>query len=368
MSPIKVLVLCSKLDIGGAQAVAAAQGRHAPPDFSVDYLVFGEAVGDYERELTEHGCRIFHFDPPSRGQLRFLSRLTAHLCREGYTAVHCHNFFSSGTVMLAAWLAGVPCRISHSHTTREESAVTPLRRLYQAGMRTLIRLFGNEFFACGMEAGCALYGKGWFERRGRLIPNGIDTAAYGYSADHRQAIRSLYGLEDRFVIGHVGHYVEVKNQRFLIDLMPQLLQLRPNGVLLLFGEGQDRPKLARQIEALGLQDRVRLMGNVRNIGQVLSAFDVFAFPSLFEGTPLALLEAQANGLPCLISDAIPDDACLTEEVRKLPPDPELWCRALASARRSSLEDRSDLLLKRYESVCDSMDRIFRVIRTYHKSR
>lgn len=368
MSTIKVLELCSGLSIGGAQAVAASVGLYASPEFQLDYLVFGDRVGDYEAELTARGCRILHWDPPSRGQLRFLKKLTVHLRREGYTAVHCHNMFSCGTVMLAAWLAGVPCRISHSHTTKEECAETLPRKLYRTVMRTLIRLFGNEYFACGVAAGRTLYGKGWFDRRGTLIPNGIDAAAYGFSRENRALIRAQYGLEGRFVVGHVGHYVPVKNQRFLIRLMPRLLQLRPDAELLLFGEGEDRAALAALIDELDLAGHVRLMGNVRNIRQVLSAFDVFVFPSLFEGTPLALLEAQANGLPCLISEAIPDDACLTDDVRRLPAEEECWVNAIASAERTAMEDRSHILLQHYESIHDSMARIYGVMRTYHNNR
>ena len=364
----KILELCSQLNIGGAQAVAAAIGRHAPHGLQVDYLVFGDRVGDYEAELTGHGCRIHHWPAPSGGQLRFLRELTALLRREGYDAVHCHNMFSCGTVMLAGFLAGVPCRIAHSHTTREECADTAARRLYRWVMRRLIHLFGTEFFACGVAAGNTLYGEGFFSRRGIVIPNGIDTAAYGFSPALRQTIRAEYGLENAFVIGHVGHYVGVKNQRFLIDLMPRLLEQRPDGVLLLFGEGDDRPILTERIRELGLTERVRLMGNVRNIGQILSAFDVFAFPSLFEGTPLALLEAQANGLPCIISDAIPADAVVTDDVIPLPLDAGRWLPALSAARRTSQEDRSHILLQKYESIHDSMARIYAVVNRYQKDR
>lgn len=364
----KILELCSQLNIGGAQAVAAAIGRLAPASIQVDYLVFGDQVGDYESELKARGCRIHHWPAPSGGQLRFIRKLTALLRRERYDAIHCHNMFSCGTAMLAAFLAGVPCRISHSHTTREECADTLTRRLYRWAMRRLIRLFSTEYFACGVAAGNTLYGEGWFRRRGTVIPNGIDTAAYAFSPENRKTIRAGLGVENAFIIGHVGHYVAVKNQRFLIDLMPRLLEQRPDATLLLYGEGDDRAMLAERIAELGLGDRVRLMGNVRNICQILSAFDVFAFPSLFEGTPLALLEAQANGLPCIISDAIPGDAIVTANVRPIPLDDARWIPALAAAERTSLEDQSHILLEKYESIHDSMARIYAVVERYKKDR
>lgn len=364
----KILILCAKLNIGGAQLAAANISRFSGGRFRCHYIVFGDEVGEYEQEILDRGDLVFHYPSPKQGFAAFLRRLYAQMKRERYLAVHCHTLHNCGLVMPAALLAGVPCRISHSHTTKEECAESLPRKVYRSAMRTLIRLFSTEYFACGTAAGHTLYGKGWFDRRGTVIPNGIDAAAYGFSPENRALIRRRYELGDRFVVGHVGHYVPVKNQSFLIRLMPRLLQLRPDAVLLLFGEGEDRAALAALIDELELSDSVRLMGNVRNIRQVLSAFDVFVFPSLFEGTPLALLEAQANGLPCLISEAIPDDACLTDDIRRLPSNPQDWAKAIAGAKRTALEDRSHILLQHYESIHDSMARIYGVMKTYHNNR
>jgi len=269
--------------------------------------------------------------------------------------------------MLAAKLAGVPCRLSHSHTIKEGCRMTPVRICYQWVMRMLIRMCGNVFLACGVEAGHALYGKSWFDRKGIVIPNGIDPCAYAYSEENRQAIRKLYGLKNQLVIGHVGHYVEVKNQAFLIDLMEVIRSRCPEAVLLLFGEGEDRNKLEEKIREKNAEEYVRLMGNVRNIGQVLSAFDVFAFPSLFEGTPIALIEAQANGLPCIISDKIPTDACLTEDIHMVPlDDTAAWAEAVIQARRFNAAAKADRMMSCYESVQASMKRIYFIYDTKAK--
>lgn len=370
MRKTKVLEVCAALDIGGAQAVGANIAKFSDDSFYFCYLVFGDEVGEYEADIIARGNTVLHWPAPSNNFLRFLSDLVKLMRREKFDAVHCHTMFNCGIMMLAAKIAGVPGRISHSHTIKEECNETLIRKAYRWFMRKLIHLCGNEFLACGVEAGNVLYGEKWFTRKGKVIPNGIDTAQYRFSGENREKIRRLYGVEDQTVIGHVGHYVGVKNQTFLISLMQRIRRLHPQTTLLLFGEGEDRAKLEEEIKQQGVQDCVRLMGNVSNIGQVLSAFDVFVFPSLFEGTPLALIEAQANGLPCIISDAIPVDACLTEDIKRLSlsEEPEQWVEAIVSAKRVDSEDKTELLLRKYEDVRDSMDRLYEIFRKYREGK
>lgn len=355
----KVMIICADLNIGGAQAVAARICKYAPEQYAFVYVLLTEEIGQYEEDILRKGGRIIHIPAPAQGRYAFISTVYKLMRQEAVDVVHCHNMFNCGIVMLAAKLAGVPCRVSHSHTIKEGCRMTPVRICYQWAMRMLIRMCGNVFLACGVKAGHVLYGKRWFDRKGIVIPNGIDPYAYAYSAENRQAIRKLYGLENQLVIGHVGHYVEVKNQAFLIDLMDVIRSRCPEAVLLLFGEGEDRNKLEERIREKNAEEYIRLMGNVRNIGQVLSAFDVFAFPSLFEGTPIALIEAQANGLPCIISDRIPTDACLTDDVHVVPlDDAAAWAEAVTKARRLDPESKADALMSGYEGVQASMRRIY----------
>lgn len=359
----KILIVCADLNIGGAQAVAANISKYAPDHLHLTYLVFRDQPGAYEQAIWDRGHRVLHWPSPSQSLPAFFRRLLRLLRTEHFDAVHCHTMFNCGPVMLAARLAGVPGRISHSHTIREERRESPVRSLYRAFMGLLIRTCSTDFWACGREAGCALYGQRQFDRRGVIIPNGIDRDAFAFSRENRERFRRELGLEDRWVIGHAGHYVPVKNQRFLIDRMHRILALRPEAVLLLFGEGPDRPELEQAIADAGLSGAVRLMGNAPGMAQLLSSFDVFAFPSLFEGTPLALIEAQSNGLPCIISDRIPGDAIVSELVTALPlTDPERWCRAITAARRPEFSRTS------YPDVRESMDRVYRCYETYLEKR
>lgn len=366
---IKVLEICAKLNIGGAQLVAANIAKYAPPEFQITYLVYGDEIGEYEADVVSAGHRVIHMESPRGNTAGYLRSLIRLMRQEQFDAVHCHTMYSSGIAMLAAKIARVPGRISHSHTAKDDSGSSFSRNVYRKAMRVLMRLCGTDYLACGEDAGRELYGGRWFDRHGRVIKNGIDIPLFRYDPVARQAIRAELHLNDKYVIGHVGHYVPVKNQSYLISLLPDLLKQRPDAVLLMFGDGEDRKKLQNTIEAAHLQDQARLMGNVRNVNRVLSALDVFAFPSLFEGTPLALIEAQANGLPCIISDHIPNDACLTELITRLPlENSEQWIQSLASAARDPKTDWCAVLESRYETVERSMNDLYQLFSQYHNIR
>lgn len=357
---IKVLEVCARLNIGGAQKVAANIGRYAPEDIDIWYLVFGSDVGEYEAPLIEMGHHIVHM--PLRSHQPFFRRLCKFIKRESFDVVHCHTMYSCGIFMLAARLCGVRGRICHSHTSKDEAPQTLRRVLYKRLMRALTRLCATDYLACGQEAGNELYGERFFRRHGQVIKNGIETHKYAFDEAARGEIRASYGVSDAFVIGHVGHYVSVKNQSFLIDLFPELLRRRPDCVLLLFGEGEDREKLQAQIRRLNLQKHVRLMGNVNNVDRVLSALDTFVFPSLYEGTPLALIEAQANGLPCIISDQIPDDACLTDLILRCSlSEPNTWIRSILAASRPGDPGKYQYRIEQlYGSVEQSLHTLYRL--------
>ena len=361
---------CAKLNIGGAQAFASNISKYADDSFHFCYVVFGDDIGEYEESILRQGNRIVHIPGPSRNPLAFIAKTVRLMKEEQCDVVHAHTMFSCGIIMAAAWLAGVPGRISHSHTTNDDTKKTAARRIYFKLMRGLIRLFATDYLACGVGAGNALYGQKWFSRRGKVIRNGIDTSKYHYSAENRERLRRQLNVQDRFVIGHVGHYEKVKNQAFLIRLMGAIHKEDPNAILLMFGEGSERERLQELIAQHNMQDCARLMGNASNIPELLSAMDVFAFPSLYEGTPIALIEAQTNGLPCVISSAIPGDACLLDSVRIISLDaPESeWIQAILSAERMDPAKAEAQIARSYGTISSTMEELYNLFRQYKRKR
>lgn len=361
MKKIKVLMIISKLYIGGAEKVAADIGFYADPArYEIHYLVFGDTVGAYEPELEAAGCVIHHLPEPAAGYLQYMKNLKRLILQYHYDVIHAHTMFNIGWAMLAGRLWGVPVRVAHAHSALADKRSLRVR-LYEAAMRLLIRTCATDFVACGQRAGERLYGKSLFQKKGTLILNGIDTWRFAFDEETRTAMRAQLGLEDRFVIGHAGHLAAVKNQAFLLERMPEILQRRPDACLLLLGEGEDRPMLEEKIRELQLQGSVRLTGNVRNVPDYLCAMDVFAFPSLYEGMPLSIIEVQANGLPCVISDRVPKDVFITDLLSPLPLEqPQQWtehiCRA---ARRDSRRYASELQASGFD-VSAAMGKLYQI--------
>ena len=238
--------------------------------------------------------------------------------------------------------------ISHSHSIKmADYHYSKLAIIYQFVMRTLIHICGTEYIGCGKAAGEWLYGKRFFEKHGKVIYNGIDAGKFRFSSTKREQMRQQLGLEDKFVIGHVGHVQKVKNQKFLISLMPEILKRRQEAVLLLLGDGELREENWNYCKELGIEGQVLMVGNVGNVADYLCAMDVFVFPSLYEGMPLSVIEVQCNGLPCVISDSVPDDVFLTDLVKPLGLNQlrEVWVKEICNAKRMNEEKYGNYMMQ-----------------------
>lgn len=358
----KILIIAAKLTIGGAEKVARDIALYAPTgQYEFHYIVFGEEIGAYEQQLQEKGCTVFHLEEPSDSYPQFLKALWKLMKTHRYDIVHAHNMFNCGFSMLAAALAGVPVRVAHSHSALDDGN-SVVKRVYEAVMRFLILTCSTDLVGCGEKAGQRLFGEKAWAKRGNLVLNGIDIASFAYDERKRNTIREQLDLSDRFVIGHAGHLAEVKNQKFLLDLMPEVLKHRSDAMLLLLGEGADRPMLEQKIRDMGLENHVIMTGNVTNVADYLSAMDVFVFPSLFEGTPLSILEVQANGLPCVISDSVPPDVFLADLIHplSLQAPKDTWVDMILNQRRTDTQHYNQQLRGSDYAVETAMEKIYRI--------
>ncbi len=333
---MRVLEIVASLKIGGAEKIARDIGYYSNSDFyQIDYVVFGDEIGEYEKELQEKGCNVYHLSQPSSSYINYLKELYRLIKGNGYQVVHAHTMFNSGWAMLVAKICGVPIRISHSHSVDNQPNKNRIQRLYEKVMQLIIVSFSTYYVGCGVKAGEILFGKNRYHKKGFTILNGIDTKKFAYSETNREDIRKKLGVTNNFVIGHVGHLANVKNQSFLISLMPKILKKNKNAKLLLLGEGEDRQKLEKQIIDLNLSQNIIMTGNVTDVHKYLSAMDAFVFPSLFEGMPLSVIEVQTNGLPCVMSDSVPQDVVLTDLIRRLSlkESEDVWVEAICASKR-----------------------------------
>ncbi len=338
MDTRRILMIAGAMGIGGAEKVARDLGLYCQKNgYQVDYLVFGDMIGEYEKTVIGSGCEVIHIPSPTKGYYRFFHTLRQIMQKNRYDIVHAHTMFNIGWAMLAAKQTGVPIRIAHAHSALNDRA-SLVKQAYEIVMRVLIRKNATDLIACGNAAGNRLYGERAFRQRGIRILNGIDIDRFAFDQTARQKVRKAYGLEKAFVIGHIGRLNAVKNQAYLIRLLPEIIEKKDNAKLLLLGDGEDQKKISQLIQDNGLSERVIMTGNVNNVSDYLSAMDVFAFPSLYEGMPLSIVEVQANGLPCILSTGVPKDVYLTDLIKPLPlAEPERWTEELCKAVRREPE-------------------------------
>lgn len=335
---MRVLEIAASLKIGGAEKIARDIGYYSNSDlYQIDYVVFGDEIGEYEKELQEKGSNVYHLPHPSSSYINYLKELYRLIKGNGYQVVHAHTMFNSGWAMLTAKICGVPIRISHSHSVDKQPDKNLVQRLYEKVMQLIIVSFSTHYVGCGVKAGEILFGKKRYHKKGFTILNGIDTKKFAYSETNREEIRKKLEITNNFVIGHVGHLSDVKNQSFLINLMPKILKKHKNATLLLLGEGEDRQKLEKQIIDLDLSQNIIMTGNVTDVHKYLSAMDAFVFPSLYEGMPLSVIEVQTNGLPCVMSDSVPQDVVLTDLIRRLSlkESDDVWVEVICDSKRCS---------------------------------
>lgn len=358
----RILIIAASLKVGGAEKVTRDIClRSDPAAYEFHYVVFGKAVGEYEQDIVEHGGSVFHLDPPAKSYRQYMKALKALIEEYRYHAVHAHTMFNCGWVMLAAKKAGVPVRVAHAHSALDTGNRLD-KKLYETAMRQMILQNATDLVACGEKAGMRLFGEKAYRERGKLVLNGVDVGGFRFDKSKRQAIREKIGWQEAFLLGHVGHLASVKNQSFLLELMPEVLKRQPNARLLLLGEGDDRKMLEDKIRELGLEEKVLMPGNVTNVSDYLSAMDVFVFPSLYEGMPLSVLEVQANGLPCVISAGVPKDVYLTDLIHPLAlaDDKKNWIDKILSVKRSNPYAYASRMEEAGFGLQGSMDKIYQI--------
>jgi glycosyltransferase involved in cell wall biosynthesis len=348
---IRVLQIVGGMNRGGIETWLMHILRHIDRErLHMDFLVHTANPCAYDDELRALGSGIL----PCLGHSRpwdYAKNFRRILSSCGpYDIVHSHLHHYSGYTLGLAKRAGIPMRIAHSHVgaSAEDTSPSPLRWIYLNAARRLIRRFATIGLAASGEAAKALFGPAWHrDPLCRLLYYGIDLDPFEGPAD--QSVRASLGLPpDAFVIGHVGRFAEQKNHGFLLEILRRVSDSDPRTRLLLIGDGPLRPAIERGAAKLGLSERLIFAGLRSDVPRLLlGAVDVFVMPSLYEGLPLAGLEAQAAGLPCVLSDSI---------TRELDVIPQLIRRLPLSAPASAWADqvltlgRSPAVLSRSQAL------------------
>lgn len=329
---IRILVICTvEFGNNGISSVIMNYYRAMEKkDIQMDFLAGAGVSGEIKDELKAAGSTVYEI-PRKRNTVEYIKKLSALLMKKKYQIVHVHgNSATMAFELIPAVKAQVPVRIAHSHSSSCKN---------QMLHKILYRKFEKSYtkgFACGEKAGKWLFQSNPYT----IIRNGIDTWKFCFSSDMRYEYRRKIGAGNRKVIGHVGYFDSVKNQDFIIELAARLKNEDTKYLFLFIGEGKTMYRIREKADAYKVLDSILFCGTVNDVYGYMAAMDIFMLPSLYEGLPVSLLEAQCSGLPCLASDRVPPEADVTGLVEFLPLEkPELWMKKLRE--KSGCENRNE---------------------------
>ncbi|WML25167.1 glycosyltransferase family 1 protein [Neobacillus sp. OS1-33] len=305
--PIRVLHVVVNMNRGGAETLIMNLYRNIDRSkVQFDFLTC--KVGVFDQEIKELGGTIHRIPYINEvGHFSYIKALNNFFSKHNdYTIVHSHLNRMSGLVVKAAKKMGIQYCISHSHNTGGEGGILAKGYKWYSGL--YIPSNSDYTFACSESAAKWLFGSK--ANDAKLLNNGIEPEMFTYSPDIRMTKRKELGISDQLVIGHVGRFTKQKNHKFLIEIFAGFVKRRPNSILLLCGDGVLRKDIEKRVNELNLKEKVKFLGVRSDINQLLQAFDLFLFPSLHEGLPVTLIEAQAAGIPCFISAEITNEVDL----------------------------------------------------------
>lgn len=310
--PVRVLNVLGTTNLGGAESRVMELYRALDRDkVQFDFLVHTGKEGQYSEEIRRLGGRIYSVTRFRLLNLLSYKKALRKFFREHheFAAVHGHMTSTASIYLPVAKKAGIPVTIAHARS----AGVSPgLKGLATRMLRYPLKYRADYCFTCSAEAAEAVYGRKWVEK-GNVwtIPNAIDPQRFVFDAAVRAQVREELGLKDQFVIGHVGRFGFMKNHTFLVDIFAELCKMRDDAVLVLIGKGELEGQIREKAGSMGLSDKVFFLGNRFDVERYYQAFDYFVFPSTFEGLPGSVVEAQASGLCCLVSDKVTREAALT---------------------------------------------------------
>lgn len=304
--PVRIAQVVGKMVGGGLEATVMNYYRHLDHSkVQYDFLVDNDSTYIPD-EIEQLGGRVIMV-PPYQNQAAYQKTLQRIFRENRYPMVYSHLNTLSVFPLFAAWRAKVPIRIAHNHSTacRNEYKKTLMKNL----LRPFAKVFPTHLCACSRFAGNYLFGKRAVESgKVTIWQNAVELDRFLYNESDREETRRKLGIENRFVVGHVGRFIHQKNHAFVVDVFREVHLRNPDSVLLLAGTGSLMPEIKKRVHAYGLDDVVIFAGNQPCIERFYSAMDVFLMPSFYEGLGMVAVEAQISGLPVIGADTIPVEA------------------------------------------------------------
>lgn len=384
---VRVLHVLGNTNLGGAESRIMDLYRHTDRNrVQFDFLVHSGEEGFFEKEIRELGGRIFRV-PRFRIYNYFSYRKALKEFfqkHHEFALVQGHMTSTAAIYLPIAKKAGVKKTAAHARSAGVDKG---LKGTMTRFLRRNLADKADYLFTCSELAGISVYGeKAVQEGKTIFIPNAIDCAGFTFDPEKRKKMREELGLTDAIIIGHVGRFHYAKNHEYLLRVFAELCRMSAGAGdstaetgadqkyhLILLGEGplmEDTRKLA---EELGVADKVHFLGNHKNIADYYQAMDYFVYPSRYEGMPGTIVEAQASGLPCLMSDTICREVIVTElvETMSIEKEPKVWAEGLQrriDALVSKQENREKYAAKMAAAGFDVQAQAERMMRFYESGR
>lgn len=308
---MKIMYVNYTMNLGGVETFLVNVCKNMDSKkYEFIFLTYDNSEFYYDNLLKEINCKIIktknkNFLENFISTYKIIKQLKPDV-------VHCNIYFHSIMVMIAAKLAGVKIRITHSHSAMADLEKNNIKKRINKIIQWLLNYFCTSKLACSKEAGNALFGKYDFE----IISNGIEFDKFYYNEEMRIKYRKdLKIAKNEIVIGHVGRLEQVKNHKFLLDIFKSILNKNSNYKLILVGSGTLENELKEYSKKLNIKDKVLFLGNRNDINKILNCFDIIVFPSIYEGLPISLVESQANGLKIIASDTISKEVDITNNIK-----------------------------------------------------
>lgn len=332
---IRIAQVLNRMDNGGIEAVVMNYYRSIDHNkIQFDFYFSEESSFPQEDELKRMGAGIYKI-PPYTKVFAYQKALQKAFSENRYTIVHSHLSTMSLFPLLAAWKAHVPVRICHNHSTAEkgEGKKTILKYV----LRPWNRLFATHYFACGEKTARWMYGNRNYEKKKVLImPNAIKVNHFVYNEEDRFYVRKELGIpQNAIIVGHVGRFTYAKNHWKLLNIFQKIQTICATPIyLLLVGEGELYDEIYELAHTKNLN--AIFAGSRKDVNRMYSAMDVFCMPSFYEGMPVVAWEAQANGLCCIFSDKVTDEAAVFPKCQflNLNDSDNIWAEAVLEGARS----------------------------------
>lgn len=345
---MRILMILPTFDYaGGIESFVMNNIRCFGSDVSVDVLSHEISAKKYVDEVKARGGNVFNFPRFSLSSINDISsRFKRLLQTHSYDIIHCHMANAAFLYLRIANQNGIKVRIIHSH--QERAADTILHALRNYPLLKIGKKYANVYLACSQNAGRFLFKDCSFNE----IDNGIDYDKFRYSEMSRVEIRKELGIaESEIAVVHTGRFCPQKNQLLLLKIFKEFHMVHSNAVLYLVGDGEDKNKILGWIKEYQLDDSVKMIGIRTDIEKILSGMDLFLFPSLYEGLPISLLEAQASSLPCVCSDTIPRETDISGNISfvSLHTSLSVWIEEAEKLLKSNIRNK-DIELRKEHSV------------------